>query len=91
MDEMFEILTLQQTQKLEHKTIILLYGTEYWDRVFNVESLVEWGAISPQDPRLLVRVNTVDEAFLALRAHLETVLAIEKENVKTPALARTRK
>jgi uncharacterized protein (TIGR00730 family) len=91
MDEMFEILTLQQTQKLEHKTIILLYGTDYWDRVLNVEPLVEWGAISPDDPALLVRVNTVDDAFSALRTHLEAVLAGEKESVKAPALAKTRK
>jgi uncharacterized protein (TIGR00730 family) len=90
LDELFEILTLEQTKKLADRTTILLYGQEYWDRVLHLDPLVEWGAVSPADPNLLVRVNTVDEAFLKLRSSLEAVLEQETEIEKAPVLARTR-
>ena len=44
LDEMFEILTLAQTQKLANKITVVIYGSEYWKKVFNLEALVEyWG------------------------------------------------
>jgi uncharacterized protein (TIGR00730 family) len=89
LDELFEILTLEQTEKLADRTQILLYGSEYWDAVLNLHPLVEWGAISPTDPSLLVRVNTVDEAFAALRTHLQDHLDSEIENELAPVLSRT--
>jgi uncharacterized protein (TIGR00730 family) len=89
LDELFEILTLEQTKKLADRTGIILYGQEYWDRVFHLDPLVEWGAIAPRDPDLLVRVNSVDEAFLKLRSSLESVLESETETEKAPVLART--
>ncbi|HEX7085796.1 MAG TPA: LOG family protein [Vicinamibacterales bacterium] len=89
LDELFEILTLEQTEKLAERTTILLYGTDYWDRVFDIGPLVEWGAISPGDPALLTRVNTVDEALEALKRGLEEHLATEQEDKDAPSLART--
>jgi uncharacterized protein (TIGR00730 family) len=89
LDELFEILTLEQTKKLADRTSIFLYGEDYWDRVLHLDPLVEWGAVSPADPSLLTRVNTVDEAFLKLRASLERVLEQETEIEKAPVLART--
>ena len=47
LDEMFEILTLTQTHKLTKKVTVLIYGPEYWKKVFNLEALVDTGAISP--------------------------------------------
>src|ERR1051326_6700942 len=41
MDEMFEILTLAQTEKLSKRIGVLLYGREYWDQIFKLEPLVE--------------------------------------------------
>ncbi len=38
MDELFEILTLAQTQKLESKMVIVLYGTKFWREVFELRS-----------------------------------------------------
>ena len=90
LDELFEILTLEQTKKLADRTTILLYGDKYWDRIFDMDPLVEWGAIAPKDPDLLVRVNTVDEAFAKLQSSLELVLETETETEKAPVLARTR-
>ena len=91
LDELFEILTLEQTEKLADRTSILLYGSEYWDQVFNLEPMLEWGAISPGDPELLVRVNTVDEAFETLKTQLEAHLESEEENQQAPVLARTQR
>src|SRR6202012_2672960 len=36
LDEMFEILTLAQTHKLAKKITVVVYGPEYWKRVFNL-------------------------------------------------------
>jgi len=90
LDELFEILTLEQTKKLADRTSIFLYGEEYWDRILHLDPLVEWGAVSPDDPNLLIRVNSVDEAFRKLRSSLEAVLDHETEKEKAPVLARTR-
>ena len=49
LDEMFEILTLAQTQKLAKKITVVIYGSEYWKKVFNLDVLVDTGAISPND------------------------------------------
>ena len=70
LDEMFEILTLDQTQKLSKKLLVILYGTDYWDQVLKFEPLVEWGAISREDLDQLVRVNTPAAAFEQLKDHL---------------------
>ena len=71
LDEMFEILTLVQTEKLDKKIQIVLYGTEYWDPILQLEPMQEWGAISPGDIDLVHRANSPDEAFELLKAHLE--------------------
>jgi uncharacterized protein (TIGR00730 family) len=89
LDELFEILTLEQTEKLTDRTTILLYGTDYWNQVLNLQPMIEWGAVGPSDPDLLVRVNSVDEAFSALKVHLESHLASEEENQQAPVLAKT--
>ncbi len=38
LDEMFEILTLVQTEKLSKKIGVILYGSEYWDRVLELRA-----------------------------------------------------
>jgi uncharacterized protein (TIGR00730 family) len=91
LDELFEILTLEQTEKLRDRTTILLYGSEYWDQILNLQPMIEWGAVGPGDPDLLVRVNSVDEAFSALKLDLESHLASEEENQQAPVLARTQR
>ena len=89
LDELFEVLTLEQTEKLADRTAILLYGTEYWDRVLDLAPMLEAGAIGAGDPGLMVRVNTVEAAFEALKVHLEAHLATEQDVEQAPAISRT--
>jgi uncharacterized protein (TIGR00730 family) len=69
-DECFELLTLVQTEKTDRYLPIVLYGSEYWDEVLNLEAAVKWGTISPQDLHLLHRFDDVDEAFAFLTSEL---------------------
>ncbi len=67
LDEMFEILTLAQTRKMAKKITVVIYGPEYWKRVFNLEALVDTGAISPKDLELFQFADTPEQAFEMLR------------------------
>jgi len=67
LDEMFELLTLVQTHKMAKKITVVIYGPEYWKKVFNLETLVGTGAISPKDIDLFQFANTPEEAFAMLR------------------------
>jgi uncharacterized protein (TIGR00730 family) len=78
LDELFEILTLTQTQKLAKKITVVLYGSEYWQRILNMDVLVDTGAISPKDLELFATADTPEEAFEILRHGLaENYLAAE--------------
>ena len=70
LDELFEILTLAQTQRLGDRLDVLLYGRTYWDEVLGFEPLADWGAVSAADLGLLHRAETPREAFEHLKAHL---------------------
>jgi uncharacterized protein (TIGR00730 family) len=95
LDEMFELLTLAQTEKLEKQIQIILYGSEYWDPIINFEPMVEWGAINPGDPGLVQRADTPQKAFELLRAHLTThhleAPEPETKRLEAPQLAKTRR
>jgi uncharacterized protein (TIGR00730 family) len=78
LDEMFEILTLAQTHKLAKKMTVLIYGSEYWKRVFDLNTLVDTGAISPKDIELFQWADTPEQAFELLRGGLtENYLSVE--------------
>jgi TIGR00730 family protein len=78
LDEAFEILTLVQTHKLAKKITVVIYGSEYWKKIFNFEALVDSGAISPKDLELFQYADTPEEAFEILRHGLtENYLAAE--------------
>lgn len=63
LDELFETLTLLQTKKMKKRLPVVLFGTEYWDKVLNLEALVEFGSINAADLDLIHRTDSVDEAF----------------------------
>jgi uncharacterized protein (TIGR00730 family) len=80
LDEMFEILTLAQTQKLAKKITVVVYGQDYWKKVINLEALVGTGAISPKDLDLFQFADTPEQAFELLRGGLtENYLQPEAE------------
>jgi uncharacterized protein (TIGR00730 family) len=92
LDEMFEILTLAQTQKLSKQLGVFMYGREYWEEVLSLKPLADWGAINAADLDLLKWVNTPAEAFEQLRAHLmayHLVPETAQEN-RAPGIAKTR-
>ncbi|HVD92916.1 MAG TPA: TIGR00730 family Rossman fold protein [Vicinamibacterales bacterium] len=92
LDEMFEILTLSQTQKLSKQLGVFIYGREYWEEIINLQPMAEWGAIKPQDLDLLKWVNTPEEAFEQLRAHLMAFHLVPEtpQEDKAPGIAKTR-
>lgn len=62
LDELFETLTLIQTQKIK-PIPVLLFGGDFWRRAINFEALVEDGTISPGDLNLFEYVETAEEAW----------------------------
>ena len=70
MDELFEILTLAQTQKLAKKIPVIVYGKEYWQRVLHLDVMVDSGAISPEDLNLFTFADSPEEAFESLKEGL---------------------
>jgi len=70
LDELFEILTLVQTRKVRKHLPLVLYGSEYWNRVVNFDALVEFGSIDASDLELVRFCDSVDEAFDYLTAEL---------------------
>jgi len=70
LDELFEILTLAQTEKLAKKIIVVIYGREYWNKVLNLDALVDAGTIAPEDRELFTFVDTPEEGFQVLTEKL---------------------
>jgi uncharacterized protein (TIGR00730 family) len=88
LDELTEILTLVQTQKLEKKMVVLLYGTAFWHEIINFDALVRHGMIAEQDLQLFEFADDVDTAFRMLETGLrKNYLEPVKED---PAIAKSR-
>jgi uncharacterized protein (TIGR00730 family) len=87
MDELWEMLTLLQTNKLSSHHLVLIYGREYWDRVVNWRHMVRTGMINEKEYKLLQFADSVDEAFDHVRGDLEAhhlVLDSEGDPPKHP-------
>jgi len=85
MDELMEILTLAQTDKLERRIPVLLYGSNYWNEIIDFDALVRHEMISPDDLELF---RYVDDPAVALGI-LQSALVPEKDS-KPPALLSSR-
>jgi uncharacterized protein (TIGR00730 family) len=70
LDELFEILTLAQTQKLAKKILVVIYGSEYWKRLINFDAMIDAGTISAADLDLFRIVDSPEEGFEFLREGL---------------------
>jgi uncharacterized protein (TIGR00730 family) len=88
IDEMFELLTLAQTEKLAKKITVVVYGSDYWKKVFNIQALVDTGAISPKDIELFQYADTPEQAFEILRQGLtENYLVPEAAGGRRPEVS----
>lgn len=82
-DELFELLTLVQTRKVTKRVSIVLFGSDYWNSVINIEAMVRWGTISPEDLKIFHVFDSVDDAFEFLKTDLtENFLTDSDENNK---------
>jgi hypothetical protein len=88
LDEMMEVLTLSQTQKLAKKIAIVLYGSSYWKEVVNFDALVRHGTISAADLDLFRFADDPETAFGILKEHLLTHL--QPETAEMPAISKSR-
>jgi len=62
LDELFEILTLIQTNKSPSIPIVLV-DQEYWEKAINFTFLEEENVIKPEDLHLIIYVDTAEEAW----------------------------
>ncbi len=67
MDELFETLTLVQCKKAKPVPIVL-FGTDYWKKVFHPENMLEEGVVTEEDLQLFRYVDTVEDAWEVIRA-----------------------
>lgn len=70
LDEMFELLTLAQTHKMAKDMTIVIYGSEYWRGVINLDLLADKGAIAVKDKDLFRFADTPEDAFAILQEGL---------------------
>jgi uncharacterized protein (TIGR00730 family) len=86
LDELFEILTLAQTGKLDRPIPVLLYGSAFWNEVINFDALVRLGTIAASDLKLF---EFVDEPAAAL-ALLKSRVQLPPPSLQRPAFAKSR-
>ena len=95
LDELFEILTLAQTEKLAKKIVVVIYGSEYWKKIVNFDAMVDAGVIAPQDLELFKISDSPEESFEFLkegltRYHLGPQQPKRTGEAATPEIAKTR-
>ena len=87
LDEMFEVLTLMQTQKVNRRIPVVLYGSEYWKEVVNFEALVKHGTIDREDMSLFHFADDPAAVLEILQAGIKEETATEGPDI---AHSRTR-
>jgi uncharacterized protein (TIGR00730 family) len=94
-DELFEILTLAQTEKLAKKIVVVIYGSEYWKKLINFEAMIDDGVISASDLDLFKMSDSPEESFEFLKDGLTKYHLAPQQTKKTaeapvPEIAKTR-
>src|SRR5271168_1935463 len=94
-DELFEILTLAQTEKLAKKIVVVIYGSAYWKKIINFEAMVDAGVIAAPDLDLFKMSDSPEESFEFLKEgltkyHLAPQQAKRTAEPAVPEIAKTR-
>jgi uncharacterized protein (TIGR00730 family) len=93
LDELFEILTLAQTDKLAKRILVVIYGSAYWNNLINFQAMIDAGTISPNDVNLFKMVDSPEQGFEILRNGLTEYhlgdAAKKKEAEVLPDIAKT--
>jgi uncharacterized protein (TIGR00730 family) len=95
LDELFEILTLAQTEKLAKKIVVVIYGSTYWKKIVNFEAMADAGMISPSDLELFKMCDSPEESFEFLKEgltkyHLGAQQPKRAGEAAVPEIAKTR-
>ena len=85
MDELFELLTLKQTGKMQRSFPVVLFGKQYWKSIMNWETIAEYGVINAADVDELLFTDDVEEAFKFIVGALESGIAMDDGDVTGPA------
>jgi uncharacterized protein (TIGR00730 family) len=76
MDEMWEFLTLLQTNKMKNRASIILYGEKFWKSVINFEAMIQSGTVARKDMELIRYVSTPAQAIKVLKKELSRSLSL---------------
>src|SRR5216684_733021 len=95
LDELFEILTLAQTEKLAKKIVVVVYGSAYWKKIINFDAMVDAGVISAPDLELFKMSDSPEESLEFLKEgltkyHLGPQQAKPTGEAAAPEIAKTR-
>ncbi|MBO7383834.1 MAG: TIGR00730 family Rossman fold protein [Fibrobacter sp.] len=71
MDEMFEMLTLIQTDKYAQQMPVVVFDSKFWKKLINWNLFVETGMINKEDLKLFRFCDTVDDAYKFITETLE--------------------
>jgi uncharacterized protein (TIGR00730 family) len=80
-DELFEILTLMQTQKIKRTLPVILFGEEYWKQVLNFEAMEEFGLLNIDWRSMIHTCDCAEDAF----EHLKKYWLSQEDAPKSPA------
>lgn len=70
LDELMEVLTLIQTGKIAKKMAVIIYGSSYWKKVINFDTMIEHGCIDKKDTQIFTYCDTPEQAFNELKNFL---------------------
>ncbi len=70
MDELFEVLTLLQSNKIQKELTVVLYSEDFWKKIINFPEMIRLGVISDEDMKLFKYCNTPEETFEYLKKAL---------------------
>jgi uncharacterized protein (TIGR00730 family) len=86
LDELMEVLTLVQTEKIKKQMKIIIYDEKYWKKILNFDALIEYGTIDENDMKLFSFAATPQEAFDLVTSHFEKYYLQKRYSKKSVSL-----